>query len=318
VTVPDRSIPAQPVRAHSGTEGGKQVRFAYGIPLSYPLDPEIARALPELAARAESAGFDAVFVTEHPIPSQRWREHGGHDALDPFVALAAMAYSTESIRLLTNLTVIPYRNPFLLAKASATLDIVSNGRLILGAGVGYLKAEYAALGIDFATRNQRFDEYLRVLKQAWRGEVIDVEGQFLSAHGVVAHPPPTQQPHPPIWLGGNSMLTRRRVAEHAQGWMPMPAPRGGSGLPLETPEDLTVLLDELWSYAESVGRTDPIEVAAVLTGPLAGVSGEALTERVGGLAEVGATWLAVNGEGSTVDAALEFIDQFGSRVIAGS
>jgi hypothetical protein len=85
---------------------------------------------------------------------------------------------------------------------------------------------------------------------------------------------------------------------------------------LETPEDLAVLLDELWTYAESVGRTEPIEVAAVLTGPLTGVSGDALAERVGRLAEVGATWLAVNGEGTTVAEASAFIDQFGSGVIA--
>lgn len=293
----------------------KPVRFAYGIPLSCPFNPEIAKALPVLAGRAEAAGFDAVFLTEHPIPSQRWREHGGHDALDPFVGLAAMAHATDSLRLLTNLTVIPYRNPFLLAKAAATLDVISDGRLILGAGVGYLKSEFAALGIDFDTRNERFDEYLTVLTLAWSGEVVEFEGRFLRAHGVVAHPRPIQQPHPPLWLGGNSMLTRRRVAEHAQGWMPMPAPRGGSGPALETAEDLAVLLEELHAYAETIGRTAPIEVAAVLTGPLTGSSPAALTDRVGHLVEVGVTWLAVNGEGTTVDEASAFIDAFGTGVI---
>ena len=147
------------------------MRFSYGVPMSCPLNPAFTTgpALSALAQQAEEAGFDAAYVTEHPAPSQRWREAGGHDALDPFVALAAMSYGTTRLRLLTNLTVIPYRNPFLLAKASATLDVLSGGRLTLGAGVGYMKSEFAALGVDFETRNARFDEYLQVLKLAWSG-----------------------------------------------------------------------------------------------------------------------------------------------------
>lgn len=281
------------------------MRFAYGIPLTAPLNPAFATAaaLSALARQAEAAGFEAGYVTEHPVPSQRWRESGGHDALDPFVTLAVMAQATSTLRLLTNLTVVPYRNPFLLAKASATLDVLSGGRLILGAGVGYLKAEFAALGIDYATRNERFDEYLEVLKLAWTGETIEFAGQFVNARGVTAYPPPAQSPHPPIWLGGNSRLTRRRVAEKAQGWMPMP---------VESGDDLVTMLGYLRSHAASVGRQEPMDVMCVLTDPL----GPDTLGAVSRMAGAGVTWLAVNGTGATLPEALGFIDRFGHEVIS--
>jgi probable F420-dependent oxidoreductase len=293
------------------------MRFAYGVPLSCPLNAAFtnAPALSALATQAESAGFAAAYVTEHPAPSQRWREAGGHDALDPFVALAVMSSATTRLRLLTNLTVIPYRNPFLLAKASATLDVLSGGRLTLGAGVGYMKSEFAALGVDFESRNDRFDEYLEVLKLAWSGETVNFEGTYVSARGVTPYPPPAQRPGPPIWLGGNSKLTRRRVAERADGWMPMPSARGSGGVPLETLDDLTGLLDYLHAHAAAVGRTTPIDIMCVLPGPAAEAADESTIDLVGRLAEVGVTWLAVNGKGETPEEARAFIERFGHGVI---
>jgi probable F420-dependent oxidoreductase len=294
------------------------VQFAYGVPLSCPLNPALATsdALTALATTAETAGFGAAYVTEHPAPSQRWRESGGHDALDPFVALSVMSYGTTNLRLLTNLTVIPYRNPFLLAKASATVDVLSGGRLILGAGVGYMKSEFAALGIDFETRNARVDEYLQVLKLAWTGQPVEFQGEFVTAKGNTAQPPTTQKPGPPIWLGGNSKLTRRRVAEVANGWMPMPSPRGAPGTPLENLDDLVGLLGYLQDHASSIGRTDPIDVMCVLPAAAAAAADQATVDMVGRLAEVGVTWLAVNGVGDTVDQATAFIGRFGVGVIA--
>jgi len=293
------------------------MQFSYGVPMSCPLNPAFTTgpALAALAQQAEDAGFGAAYVTEHPAPSQRWREAGGHDALDPFVALTAMSCATTRLRLLTNLTVIPYRNPFLLAKASATLDVLSGGRLILGAGVGYMKSEFAALGVDFETRNARFDEYLEVLKLAWLGQTVNYEGQFVAARGVTPHPPTAQRPGPPIWLGGNSKLTRRRVAEHADGWMPMPSARGAGGTPLETLDDLAELLGYLHAEAASIGRTTPIDVMCVLPGPAAEAADADTVATVQRLAGAGVTWLAVNGKGETPDEARAFIERFGSGVI---
>ena len=293
------------------------MKFAYGFPLSAPLSAELLEpgALATLAQGAERAGFDAAFLTEHPAPSQKWREAGGHDALDPFVALAFMAQATTTLKLLTNLTVVPYRNPFLLAKAAATLDVLSGGRLIMGAGVGYQKSEFAALGVNVDDRNGIFDEYLEVLKRAWTGEPVTFDGQFVSARGVTAQPVPVQQPRPPIWLGGNSQLTRRRVAERADGWMPMPSPRGMGGVALETTEDLVGLLDYLFSYAKEIGRSDPLDILCVFPASNTGHTRSAEIEMVEELSGLGVTWMAVNGEGTTLEEACAFLDAFGEEVI---
>src|SRR5206468_1337105 len=103
----------------------------------------------ELAIAAERAGFHGFACTEHPAPTARWLRAGGHQTLDPFVALGHVAAVTTELRLLTHLAVLPYRNPLVLGKAAATVDRLSNGRFILGVGVGYLKAEFHAVGTDF-------------------------------------------------------------------------------------------------------------------------------------------------------------------------
>src|SRR5690606_5897594 len=150
----------------------------------------------------------------------KWLAHGGHQSVDPFVALAFAAAATTRLRLLTYLAVVPYRNPFLLAKASATLDRMSGGRFVLGVGSGYHKTEFFALGVDFDERNALCDEALEVLPLAWSGEPFSYKGRHFEARDVIQLPRPTQRPIP-IWIGGNSKLARRRVARSAQGWMPM-------------------------------------------------------------------------------------------------
>ena len=185
-------------------------------------EADLLRAGPidEVAATAERCGFDGFSLTDHPIPGNRWLHAGGHQTLDPFVALAFAAAATERIRLLTYLAVAPYRQPFVMAKAAATVDKLSGGRFILGLGVGYNKSEYFALGVDFEERNVLFDEALDVLPLHWQGEPFSYEGRHFNARDVIARPKPVQDPIP-IWIGGNSKLSRRRVAQRAQGWMPM-------------------------------------------------------------------------------------------------
>ncbi len=100
--------------------------------------------------------------------------------------------------------VLPYRNPFVVAKAGATLDLLSGGRFTLAVGAGYLKREFAALGVDLDERDELFDEALDVIKAIWTGDDVGFEGRHFSARGVTAHPRPVSDPHPPIWIGGNS------------------------------------------------------------------------------------------------------------------
>src|SRR5690348_12676801 len=120
------------------------MRFVYDYPLKSGSAGNMLDAgpVPEVAAAAESAGFDGFGLTEHPVPGARWLDRGGHQSVDPFVALGAAAATTTRIRLLTHLAVAPYRNPFLLAKAAATVDLMSGGRMTLGLGGGYHKTEF--------------------------------------------------------------------------------------------------------------------------------------------------------------------------------
>src|SRR3954447_5472345 len=150
------------------------MRISLGLP-THRLDrgEEVvsAAAVTELAAAAESAGFAAVFVTDHPAPPAEWIAGGGHHTLDPLVTLAFAAAATTTLRLQTNLFVPAYRHPLLSAKLIATLDVLSGGRVILGVGAGYLAGEFAAVGADFDGRNDVLDDALRTMRRAWSGEV---------------------------------------------------------------------------------------------------------------------------------------------------
>jgi alkanesulfonate monooxygenase SsuD/methylene tetrahydromethanopterin reductase-like flavin-dependent oxidoreductase (luciferase family) len=137
-----------------------------------------AEAVMDIALQVEACGFSAVNVTEHPLPEDEWMRTGGHHALDPFVALSFAAAATTQLRLVTNLCVVPYRDAFVTAKAVASLDALSEGRFILGAGAGYLEAEFQALHADFERRNETFDEAIVEMKRVWTGESIHVEASL--------------------------------------------------------------------------------------------------------------------------------------------
>jgi probable F420-dependent oxidoreductase len=208
-----------------------------------------------VARAAEAAGFDAVFVTEHPFPENQWLASGGHHALDPFVTLAIAAAATTRLRLLTNLCVVPYHNPFVLAKTVVTLDVLSGGRLILGCGAGYLEPEFAALGQTFNDRNERFDAALVAMKAAWTGAPVHVEASG-ARHTML--PRPVQTPHPPLWVGGNSRRALRRAVEHGDGWMPFPNPASHAARrhtpELITVEQLAARLEEVRELEATTGR----------------------------------------------------------------
>ncbi len=220
---------------------------------------------------AEAAGFDAVAVTDHPFPEDAWMRSGGHHALDPFVALSFAAAATTRIRLLTYILVLPYRNPFLTAKAVATLDVLSGGRLILGTAVGYLEAEFRALGVDFAERNSLADEAIRAMKLAWTESGVRFEGRHFEADGHTALPRPTQQPHPPIWVGGNSRNAIRRAVTLGDGWMPIynPTPdlaRRRHTAVIASVDDLAARVAEAKRLAAEIGRTVPFDVSFTVLG----------------------------------------------------
>jgi probable F420-dependent oxidoreductase len=282
------------------------VRFSVQLPtenVSAPGEFLTAAAIGEMARAAEAAGFDAAFVTDHPIPGDRWLRAGGHHTLDPFVALAFAAAATQRLRLQTNVLVLPYRNPFLVAKAAATLDVATGGRLILGVAAGYLKSEFAALGVPFEERNERSDEAIRVLKRAWSEEGVVCEGRGFRAEGNTALPRPAQRPHPPIWVGGNSRRAIRRAVELGDGWLPFPAPARMAGAirtaEIASPEDLATRIAFAREHAEAVGRREPLEIGFVPFGFELGSGGSPdeaarLGEQVERLAPLGVGWLILN------------------------
>ncbi len=299
------------------------MRYVLSLPfMMHPLNPVFLtqEAVAEIARAAETAGFEAVAVTEHPIPFDPWLEGGGHDALDPFVALSFAAAATSRLKLLTNLTVVPYRNPFMLAKSAATLDRLSNGRLILGCGTGYLKEEFDALGVDFEQRNALFDESLEILRRTWSAESVTYRGLHFEAVGNTANPAPAQS-RIPIWIGGNSKLSRRRAAEKAEGWMPIPNPRAlGSRrrtVHLDDLDDLREILSYMLDHAKSIGRKDPIDV---FFPAIEGVSAKGIdltthTAYLDELAEIGVSWALAPVGGSSLESMLEAITWYGRKVI---
>src|ERR1700730_11339409 len=225
------------------------MRFAITHPIvSYPYDPELVSGpgIIAVASAAESAGFHGFGFTDHPAPSQRWFESGGHDALDPFVAMGFAAARTTTLRLIPNIVVLPYRNPFVVAKSGASLDLLSGGRFTLAVGVGYLKGEFAALGVDYEQRADLFDEALDVIRAIWTSDDVSFEGKHFTAHGITAHPRPVSDPYPPIWVGGNTGSARRRVAQKGDGWGPCRAP----AVPAQTARPAT--LDSVQGLADGI------------------------------------------------------------------
>lgn len=281
-----------------------------------------AEAVMTMAKAAEAAGFDAVFTTDHPFPGDTWLARGGHHTVDPMVTLSFAAAATSTLRLHTNLFVPAYRNPFLSAKMISSLDVMSGGRVILGVGAGYLEPEFAALGADFANRNDFLDEALRAMRAAWTGESVTFQGSGYTADGNTMLPKPVQ-PRIPVWVGGNSKRAIRRVVDLGDGWLPMPAPAKASKSlktpGIETLDDLRARLDYAREYAESVGRTDPIDVIFMPRGLSmfsgADIDADAVVEDLAEQAAAGVTGVTIALPAATRAEFLEQTALFGERIV---
>ncbi len=181
-----------------------------------------ARVAVRMAQAAETHGLESVWTGEHvvlpdpqvppsPVPPQT-------PFLDPAVALAFVAAGTKTIRLGTGIIILPQRNPLVLAKELASVDVASRGRLIFGVGIGYLKPEFDALGIPFTHKGARAVEYLQAILAVWTQEQPRYHGRFVVFEHIQALPRPVQRPHPPIVFGGATTPAFRRAVMHANGW----------------------------------------------------------------------------------------------------
>jgi probable F420-dependent oxidoreductase len=196
------------------------VKFGlFGINVGACANPQTAA---KVARAAERAGFESVWTGEHvvlpdpqvapsPLPPRT-------PMLDPAVALAFVAAHTDRIRLGTGIIILPQRNPVVLAKELASVDVLSNGRLLFGIGAGYLAAEFTAVGAEFADRGARSDEYLDAIVALWTQPQPHFAGKYVAFSGIDAQPRPAQRPHPPIHVGGQSPGAYRRAVLRGNGW----------------------------------------------------------------------------------------------------
>jgi probable F420-dependent oxidoreductase len=278
-------------------------------------------AVTQIGAVLERAGFDGGNVTDHPCPTGRWLDSGGHHAQDPFVVLSLLAAVTTKLRLQTGILVLPYRNPFITARAVATLDVFSGGRVTLGLGAGYLKGEYYALGVDFERRNDIEDEYIKALKAAWGGEEFSFKGTGYEARGNRILPRPVQKPHPPLLIGGNSHRAIRRAVELGDAWYPFftagPVSTTARTTAMTSEADLLEGMRYLREHCATVGREQPPEVIlSSLTSPGEKLHPDALIERIARYKELGITGAALHIDGKTRAEWCDNVERCGAQVLA--
>ncbi len=225
-----------------------------------------AMNLVDLARAAEERGFSSLYLPEHThIPTSRRTPAPTGDAelaeeyrrtLDPFVALGAAAAVTSKIVLGTGICLVAQRDPILLAKESATLDLYSSGRFVLGIGFGWNREEMAHHGVEFATRREMVREKMLAVKRLWTQDAASFEGEFVRFEASWSWPKPVQKPHPPILIGGAAGPKMfAHVAEYGDGWIPI----GGAGIAKALPE--------LHAAFEKAGR-DPGSARVVPFGTL--------------------------------------------------
>lgn len=226
------------------------IRFSCRAPnadyLGFEASPE---AIVASAVKAEELGFDAIFVNDHIIVDGSPRSAPWTNTYDPLVALSFIAANTSRIALGTSVLIMPYRNPVATAKALATLDRMSGGRLICGVGAGWSEAEYNALGVPFRERGARTTEYLRIWQACWAPGPVSFNGKFFAFADMHVSPKPLQRPHPPLWIGGASDAALRRAARFAAVWQPTPMPVA----------DLVERQAALRRACEKIGRAEPPE-----------------------------------------------------------
>jgi len=220
-------------------------------------------ALEALVRRGEALGFHSTVIADHVVfPTTITSKYpytvsgtfpGGGDALEQLTLMAFVAAKSERLRLITSVMILPYRNPVLTAKMLATIDVLSRGRVTVGAGVGWLREEFDALGATaFDRRGAVSDEYLRIFKALWTQNPASFHGQFYRFDDLKCLPQPVQKPHPPIWIGGHSRAALRRAARYGDGWHPV----GANPAAMLAPTEFKTLLDELHRLTEAE-RRDP-------------------------------------------------------------
>jgi len=271
--------------------------------------------LVEIAKLVEACGFEGILVSDHLFfpeklgskypytpdgvpgftPETPWPE--------PFSLVGAMSAVTTRLRFATMVYILPLRHPLEVAKATATLDVLSGGRFVLGAGAGWMREEFDQLGVDFATRGARFDESIEVLRKLWRGGMVEHHGRFFDLPRLQMSPTPRSAV--PVYIGGASPVALRRAARLGDGWL-------GNG---SDPEEASRILAELARLRREAGRERlPFEAVVPLTTPPDADVLRRLEDR-GAHGTVSYPFLYALGPTSTLDAKRRYLEGYAENVI---
>jgi probable F420-dependent oxidoreductase len=294
-----------------------------------------------VAKAAERAGFDFLSVSDHLVVPANLESHYPYDVagvfgaaehghcFDQLATIAFLAGCTDRLRLLTSVTVLPHRPAMLTAKTLSTIDVLSKGRLIIGAGAGWMKEEFELLGVPFEDRGRLTDEYLAAFKELWTKDNPAYSGKYVSFSNVLFYPKPVQKPHPPLWVGGESAPALRRTIKFADVWYPG---SNSQTKPLDTPERLAATIADVKGACAAAGR-DPATLGLALlvqgffewgnykttdgsarrffTGTSADMAADAAA-----LSSLGVGHVALRLGGNTAEECVARIDRFGAEVIA--
>ena len=265
-----------------------------------------------LARVAEEVGvesfwtFEHVMVPNHYASVYPYSRSGKMPVLpetpfvDPLITLAHLAGVTSTLKLATGVNIMPQANPLLLAKQVASLDHLSDGRLILGLGAGWLEEEYGAMGVPFEKRGARFNDYLVAVKKVWSGETVEHQSEFLNWSGFKSYPVPVQKPHPPLIIGGTSPAALRRVVRHGDGWF----------APSRNLEELGEMCGALREVASREGRDyQSLQISAMWGGVQEGL------ESIPAYKELGVTRLILGMHHLEGSDPLKGLESLGHRVI---
>ncbi|PKB78351.1 MAG: hypothetical protein BZY88_18800 [SAR202 cluster bacterium Io17-Chloro-G9] len=298
------------------------MKYGFTLPGRGPL------ATPEnmgtIARHGEELGYDCLLTGDHILvprdiaSTYPYSENGAFpgsgtgESMEQLTVLSFLAGQTKTIRLGTSVMIVPHRNPLVAAKALATLDVLSQGRVILGVGVGWMREEFQALGIPpFEERGAVTDEYIQAFKELWTSDNPSFQGQYCQFDNIDFLPKPVQKPHPPIWVGGESRSALGRTARLGDAWCPL---GNNPQFPMGEPEQLAAGMERLARYARREGR-DPADIEVVYR---IGVTEE--PDRVAGdirrYAEMGISQLIVGfgRQANSLDEMLSGMDDFARRV----
>ncbi len=284
----------------------------FGVHLPHVGPFATPEAIVGVARKAEELGYHSLWVSDHIItpreldassyPGGRYPVQPEWPFLECFSTLMFAAAVTQRVRLGTSVLVITQRQPVLLAKQLATLDVLSGGRLIFGAGAGWMKEEFEALNVPIADHGPRMAEYLEVIRRCWTEDDPSFDGHYYNLTNVGFYPKPVQKPHPPVWVGGWADGALRRVARYGDAWH-------AAGF-MGSPQELAKRYAKVKRFAEEYGR-DPDSIALTVRGDAIGWGDPAQAiDQLRTYKEIGASLIVLIFVAPSADAAGDLMTRF--------